>query len=177
MCAVAMNEDGRLFYTVIRKVAIRINDAAVTNDVFVIFQPCLFPPLPFRPASLPQLSSFFTLPSPPARALLFTALPGSRFTRRGSETGDGEARREKRQRERRAAQQNTREGKINCRRGCVYCAHKEQADRSMTLPVGDSAFKQQIRHRRFMNARRQVPFDTHTSKGTECQIFIPLAGI
>lgn len=59
VCAVAMNEDGTLFYTVIRRVAIRINDAVVTNDVFVIFQPCLFPPLLFRPASLPPLSSFF----------------------------------------------------------------------------------------------------------------------
>lgn len=156
-----MNEDGRLFYTVIRRVAIRINDAAVTNDVFVIFQPCLFPPLLFRPVSLPSGSSLFcTLPS----LLLFTALPGSRFTRRGSEAGDGEARKEKRQRERRQRSRTREGGKDKLQAWmCVLC-HKEHADRSMTLSVGDSAFKQQIAHRRFMNARRQVPFDTHTSR-------------
>jgi hypothetical protein len=75
-----MNEDGKLFYTAVKRVAIRISDAAVTNDVSVIFQPSS--PLLHPSAFLPAHSSF-------------AALPGSRFTGRGSEAGDEEARKEK----------------------------------------------------------------------------------
>lgn len=90
----------------------------------------------------------------------FAALPGSRFTRDeggagGSETGRREKKSDK-GREGSAAEHAGGKDKLQAWICTMYAIYKEHADRSMTLQVGDSAFKQQIAHRRFMNARRQV---------------------
>lgn len=62
-----------------------------------------------------------------------------------------------------SAAERARTGKINCGR-------RRTAIKSvLTGPWrsrGNSMFKQQIAHRRFMNARRQVPFDIRVTAGT-----------
>lgn len=151
-----MNEDGRLFYTVIRRVAIRINDAAVTNDVSVIFQPSF----PFFSSPSSHSLPLFAL----HRAFLLRALLSRRF--RGQDSRGSRARRrgvgEKRKATKgKRSRARARVGKINCGRRCTTIKSV------LTGPwrfCGDS--KQQIAHRRFMNAWRRVPFDIRVAAGT-----------
>jgi len=92
-----------------RRVAIRINDAAVTNDVFVIFQPSF--PFSSHPSSHPSLHVVVFLFARPS----FAAFPGSRFTRRGSKAGG--RRGKKSDKGEGGAAERARAGKINCGRG------------------------------------------------------------
>lgn len=153
-CAVTMNEDGRLFYTVIRRVAIRINDAAVTNDVFVIFQLSI----PFFRLRTP----FASHRPPSARRPSFRGVSGVKIHEGEQSRRRGKWEKKSDKREGSAAER-ARVGKINCDRRCTAIKSV------LTGPWrsrDDSMFKQQIAHRRFMNARRQVPFDIRIRAGT-----------
>lgn len=111
---------------------------------------------PFFPPSHPLCipSSSFCAPS-------FRGVSGVKIHEtRESRAGDGGSEKRKATKGK-AAQRSARVGKINCERRCTAIKSV------LTGPWrsrGDSMFKQQIAHRRFMNARRQVLFDTRIKR-------------